>query len=118
MKQVLGHSDAEKAFRPWWDSFEDYLIYSLILLGNPLWLSMVWLGNAGEFSITFNVKKCIFPVTVKRENEALNRFYFFWQENLNRVSFKTWLVYAQKLQQGARRPFSSAYKSLIYKPLV
>ena len=30
---VLGHSEAEKAFRPWWDNFEDYLIYGLITLG-------------------------------------------------------------------------------------
>ena len=30
---VLGHTDAEKAFRPWWDNFEDYLIYGLITLG-------------------------------------------------------------------------------------
>ena len=31
---VLGHSVAEKAFRPWWDKFEDRLIYGLIVLGN------------------------------------------------------------------------------------
>ena len=30
---VLGHSEAEKAFRPWWDNFEDHLIYGLITLG-------------------------------------------------------------------------------------
>jgi len=33
MNKVLGHSDAEKAFRPWWDTLEDILIYSLVLLG-------------------------------------------------------------------------------------
>ena len=31
--QVLGHSKAEQAFRPWWDQFEDQLIYGLITLG-------------------------------------------------------------------------------------
>jgi len=30
---LLGRSDAEKAFRPWWDNFEDQLIYGLICLG-------------------------------------------------------------------------------------
>ena len=30
---MLGHTASEKAFRPWWDSIEDYLIYSLVLLG-------------------------------------------------------------------------------------
>lgn len=33
MGKVLGHSEAEKAFRPWWDSLEDFLIYGLVLLG-------------------------------------------------------------------------------------
>ena len=33
VSQVLGHSDAEKAFRPWWDNFEDYLVYALVMLG-------------------------------------------------------------------------------------
>ena len=26
MGKVLGHSEAEKAFRPWWDALEDYLV--------------------------------------------------------------------------------------------
>ena len=33
MGKVLGHSEAEKAFRPWWDALEDYLIYGLVMLG-------------------------------------------------------------------------------------
>ena len=31
--QVFGYSDAEKAFRPWWDNFQDYLVYTLVMLG-------------------------------------------------------------------------------------
>ena len=31
--RVLGHSKAEKAFRPWWDSLEDFLIYGLVKIG-------------------------------------------------------------------------------------
>eukprot|EP00092_Neocalanus_flemingeri_P024779 GFUD01026868.1.p1 GENE.GFUD01026868.1~~GFUD01026868.1.p1 ORF type:complete len:507 (+),score=114.41 GFUD01026868.1:221-1741(+) len=31
--KVLGHSAAEKAFRPWWDTLEDSLIYGLVMLG-------------------------------------------------------------------------------------
>lgn len=31
--RVLGHSKAEKAFRPWCDSFEDFLIYGLFMIG-------------------------------------------------------------------------------------
>jgi len=33
MGRLLGHSEAEKAFRPWWDSLEDNLIYGLVLVG-------------------------------------------------------------------------------------
>ena len=32
-KQILGRPKAEKAFRPWWDTVEDYLLNSLVLLG-------------------------------------------------------------------------------------
>jgi hypothetical protein len=33
VSRVLGHSAAEKAFRPWWDNLEDFLIYGLVMLG-------------------------------------------------------------------------------------
>ena len=31
--KVFAHTAAEKAFRPWWDKLEDYLVYGLIMLG-------------------------------------------------------------------------------------
>ena len=33
MEKVNGHSEAEMAFRPWWDRLEDYLIYGLVMIG-------------------------------------------------------------------------------------
>ena len=43
VSQVLGHSDAEKAFRPWWDNFEDYLVYALVMLGkNTFFYSLLF----------------------------------------------------------------------------
>ena len=33
VNRILGHSAAEKAFRPWWDTLEDYLVYGLVMLG-------------------------------------------------------------------------------------
>ena len=36
VNEVLGHSTAEKTFRPWWDILEDYLLYGLITLGKLL----------------------------------------------------------------------------------
>ena len=35
-KQILGHSDAEKAFRPWWDNLEDGIMYSLVVMGKEI----------------------------------------------------------------------------------
>jgi hypothetical protein len=32
-RQILGHSDAAKAFRPWWDTLEDNLLYAFVVLG-------------------------------------------------------------------------------------
>ena len=32
-KQILGQSDAVKAFRPWWDSLEDGIMYALVIMG-------------------------------------------------------------------------------------
>ena len=32
-KNLLDRTDAEKVFRPWWDTLEDYLLNSLIALG-------------------------------------------------------------------------------------
>ena len=32
-QKILGHSDADKAFRPWWDKLQDQLIYALVMLG-------------------------------------------------------------------------------------
>ena len=33
VSKLLGHTAAEKAFRPWWDNFQDYLVYGLVMLG-------------------------------------------------------------------------------------
>ena len=31
--RILGHSDADKAFRPWWDNLEDAVLYSFVVMG-------------------------------------------------------------------------------------
>ena len=33
IKEINSRSKAEKVFRPWWDTLEDYLLNSLVLLG-------------------------------------------------------------------------------------
>ena len=41
-KQILGRSKAEKVFRPWWDTVEDYLLNCLVLLGKQSLYSLHW----------------------------------------------------------------------------
>ena len=42
---ALGHSEAEKAFRPWWDSLNDLLIYGLIMIGLVLVPTTIVMGT-------------------------------------------------------------------------
>ena len=39
-KNLLDRTDAEKVFRPWWDTLEDYLLNILILIGQAKYLHM------------------------------------------------------------------------------
>lgn len=43
-KQILGHSDAAKAFRPWWDNLEDSIMYAFVVIGLIL-LPMTFLSG-------------------------------------------------------------------------
>ena len=33
LKRLFGHSKAEKCFHTWWDTIEDYMVYSLVTMG-------------------------------------------------------------------------------------
>ena len=35
-KNLLERSEAEKVFRPWWDTLEDYLLNILIVIGQSI----------------------------------------------------------------------------------
>ena len=35
-KNLLERSEAEKVFRPWWDTLEDYLLNILIVIGQSV----------------------------------------------------------------------------------
>ena len=48
-KNLLDRTVAEKVFRPWWDTVEDYLLNVLIFLGKTkikCWLLLVFWENA------------------------------------------------------------------------
>ena len=38
-KQIKGHSEGGKGFRPWWDTIEDNLLYAFVILGEKLVLT-------------------------------------------------------------------------------
>ena len=42
-KQILGRSEAEKTFRPWWDTVEDYLLNALVLLGKYYFCAVIYI---------------------------------------------------------------------------
>ena len=35
-KKIFGHTDADKAFRPWWDNLEDGVLYGLVVMGKQI----------------------------------------------------------------------------------
>ena len=45
-QKILGHSDADKAFRPWWDNLEDGVLYSFVVMG--------MYGNYKKFIFVYN----------------------------------------------------------------
>ena len=45
MGRVVTHTDAERAFHPWWDDLEDYLVYGLVLVGVVLVPSAIVTGT-------------------------------------------------------------------------
>lgn len=56
-KQILGRSKAEKVFRPWWDTVEDYLLNCLVLLGKNYNHSNMKLGKQVYFGTFCDVKR-------------------------------------------------------------
>ena len=39
-KELLGFDDANKAFRPWWDTTQDFLMYGMVVLGTYIRLNI------------------------------------------------------------------------------
>ena len=53
MTRVVGHTEAERAFRPWWDIVEDYIIYALAMIGILGPLTFVFCFNHWFFQELF-----------------------------------------------------------------
>jgi len=65
MGKVMGKSEAEEAFRPWWDSLSDYILYGLAMISvvllptamftaSPLWCNACLEGHCGEHDLGEN----------------------------------------------------------------
>jgi len=53
--QVMGHTEAEKAFRPWWDKMSDYILYGMTMLG------VILLPTAMFSAAPMDCNRCIKP---------------------------------------------------------
>ena len=68
-RQILSHSDAARAFRPWWDNLEDSLMYSLVIMGEFQLIPLIRVPSLRIFLLlpkmltsTYNSKLfCSFP---------------------------------------------------------
>ena len=45
LDKFIGSTEAEKAFQPWWDTVEDFLVYGLILLGKSYNVKVVCISS-------------------------------------------------------------------------
>ena len=54
-KELLGFDDANKAFRPWWDTTQDFLMYGMVVLGthNRLDISCLYMINKNKMLSVF-----------------------------------------------------------------
>ena len=53
-KNLLDRTEAEKVFRPWWDTLEDYLLNILIVIGRSVSLSEnIWMSSFGIVHFDF-----------------------------------------------------------------
>ena len=89
-KQILGRSKAEKVFRPWWDTLEDYLLNCLVLLGESICkchdvgrssTKEIWTLNESHFYGNFHVII----------NELYSKVNILWQRF-------SWFIFAWKVR--------------------
>jgi len=92
MDKVLGHSTAEKAFRPWWDTLEDFLIYSLVLLGIIVVPTAIITGTPLD---------CNFC----QEDHCQSKHGKVFYNNLTNPNFNAWWVKKFCTMNGAVDPF-------------
>ena len=45
LDKFIVHSEAERAFKPWWNTTKDFLIYGLIMLGKKF-IILIWISEA------------------------------------------------------------------------
>ncbi|XP_071748623.1 uncharacterized protein [Lepeophtheirus salmonis] len=97
-KKILGRSKAEKVFRPWWDTLEDYLLNTLVIFGFLTLPTAYVTGNPVECVLhpdIWNKSKIFDPMRVKQidfydDNDEYN------EENsgypINTVRITHWYV--------------------------
>ena len=52
-KEILGFDDANKAFRPWWDTTQDLFMYGMVVLGKYIVL-------LNYFAIPYSIMRILY----------------------------------------------------------
>ena len=70
-KTIIGTTDAEKVFTPWWITLHHYLVYTLVVLGK-----------------TF--KPTLYDIVYKRKNyiDSYNIYFIIIYQRVDRCSFE------------------------------
>ena len=85
-RKILGHSDANKAFRPWWDNIEDNCLYAFVVIGkvekilegslDSIPLPSSFKSWAGKFGIANITQQC-FALLPQQVNFPTSNFNFY-----------------------------------------
>ncbi|CAB4069676.1 LRRC8 [Lepeophtheirus salmonis] len=117
VNKILGHSEAEKAFRPWWDNLEDFLVYGLVMLG--LIVAPTAIINGTPLDCNFCTEdgcKDYFERTNTSHRDAEPPDYNFWwvKKYCTMTAVDGFILYFPIFQAGLKL---EAFYSLIQKDI-
>ena len=82
LTRVFGHSKAEQVFRTWWDTIEDYMVYSLVTIG------IIVMPTAMVIKMPLHCNFVGNREIVYHDNEATDVDYTLDQNNYTDIDYK------------------------------
>ena len=62
-KTIIGTTDAEKVFTPWWITLHHYLVYTLVVLGTPNLIELIQYEIVSQKYLTYFYEILLMLVT-------------------------------------------------------